>query len=54
MPSGVRRVMANMLLVSACEVGDPVETFVLMEAHDFARDSGHLCSHGFHIDPFYP
>ena len=40
--------MAYMLLMSAFEVGNPVEKFILMKTHDFRRDSGHFCSHGFH------
>jgi hypothetical protein len=42
--------MANMLLMSAFEVGNPVEKFILMKPHDFTGDSGHFCSHGFHIE----
>jgi hypothetical protein len=47
---GPRRIMANMLLMSAFEVGNPVEKFILMKPHDFTGDSGHFCSHGFHIE----
>jgi hypothetical protein len=50
MSGGPRRIMANMLLMSAFEVGNPVEKFILMKTHDFTRDSGHFCSHGFHIE----
>ena len=46
-----RRIMADMLLMSAFKVRDPVETFVLMESHDFARFSGYFSSHGFHMEP---
>ncbi len=42
--------MANMLLMSAFEVGNPIEKFILMKTRDFTRDSGHFCSHGFHIE----
>ena len=50
MPSYPRRIMANMLLMSAFEVGNPVEAFILMKTHNFARDSaGNWRSHGFHV-----
>jgi hypothetical protein len=42
-------VMANMLLMSAFEVCDPVEKFILMKTHNFRGDSGHSSSHGFHM-----
>lgn len=38
-----------MLLMSAFKIGDPVEGFVLMKAHDFTRDLRCLCSRGFHV-----
>ena len=44
-----RRIVANMLLMSAFEVCDPVEKFILMKTHNFTGDSGHACSHGFHM-----
>jgi hypothetical protein len=46
---GPRRIMANMLLMSAFEVCNPVEKFILMKTHNFTGDSGHPSSHGFHI-----
>ncbi len=45
-----RRIMANVLLMSAFEVRNPVEAFILMKTHDCTRDSaGNSRSHGFHI-----
>jgi hypothetical protein len=49
MAGGPRRIMANMLLMSAFKVGDPVEGFVLMKAHDLTRDLGYFCSCRFHV-----
>ena len=49
MAGGPRRIVTNMLLMSAFKICNPVEAFVLMEGDDFTRDSGHFCSHGFHI-----
>jgi hypothetical protein len=49
MATGPRRIMANMLLMSAFKVGNPVEETVLMKAHDFTRGPGYCCSHGFHV-----
>src|SRR5271157_3621041 len=46
-----RRIMANMLLMTTFEVGNPVEVFILMKSHNFTGDSGHACSHGFHMPP---
>ncbi|MGB9434031.1 MAG: hypothetical protein WBQ89_17440 [Candidatus Acidiferrum sp.] len=43
--------MANMLLMTAFEVGNPIEVFILMKSHNFTGDSGHACSHGFHMEP---
>ncbi len=40
-----------MLLMSTFEVGNPVEVFILMKSHNFTGDSGHACSHGFHMEP---
>ena len=54
MPGGPRRIMAYMLLMSTVEVGNPVEKFILMKTHDFSRDSGRFCSHGFHMDIWRP
>jgi hypothetical protein len=42
------RVMPNVLTMPTSQVSDPVEAFILMETHDFARNSGLLCSPGFH------
>ncbi len=50
MPGGPRRIMAYMLLMPTFEVGNPVEKFILVKTHDFTRDSGHFCSHGFHME----
>jgi hypothetical protein len=47
---GPRRIMAYVLLMSAFEVGNPVEKFILMKTHNFTRESRHFCSHGFHIE----
>ena len=49
MPGGPRRIVTNMLLLSAFKIGNPVQAFVLMKGDDFTRDSGDFCSHGFHI-----
>jgi hypothetical protein len=50
MPSCPLRIMANMRLMSTFEVGNPVEAFILMKTHNFARDSAEDSrSHGFHV-----
>jgi hypothetical protein len=49
MASGPRRIMANMLLMAAFKVGNPIEEVVLMKVHDFTRRTNHFCSHGFHV-----
>ncbi len=41
--------MTNVLSMSAFKVGNPVEGFVLMKAHDFTRGAGYSCSRGFHV-----
>jgi hypothetical protein len=38
MPSYPRRIMANMLLMSAFEVGNPVEKIILMKTYFFNRN----------------
>jgi hypothetical protein len=38
-----------MLLMPAFKVGNPVKEGVLMKAHDFRREPGYFCSHGFHV-----
>ena len=43
---GPRRVVANVLLVTAFEFGDPVVVLILVEADDFARGSGPGLMHG--------
>jgi hypothetical protein len=48
MATGPRRIVADMLLMAAFEVGNPVEAVVLMKADDSARGSGDFCLHGFH------
>ncbi len=40
--------MAYELTMTANQVGDPVEAFILMETHDFARRSRQLSFPGFH------
>src|SRR5258707_14234316 len=45
-----RRIVTNMLLMSAFKIGNPVQAFVLMKGDDFTRDSGDSCSHGFHME----
>jgi hypothetical protein len=49
MSTGPRWIMANMLLMSAFKVGNPIEEVVLMKAHDFTRGPGYFCSDGFHV-----
>jgi hypothetical protein len=49
MAGGPRRIVTNMLSMSAFKIGNPVEAFVLMKGNDFTRDSWHFCSHGLHI-----
>ena len=49
MASGPRRIMTNMLPMSAFKVGNPVEGVVLMKADDLTRGLGYFCSHGFHV-----
>ena len=51
MAGGPRRIVTNMLLMSAFKIGNPVEAFVLMKGDDFTWDSGRFCTHGFHIEP---
>ncbi len=48
MPGGERWIMPYELAMTACQVGDPVEAFILMEAHDFTRHSRRLCFPSFH------
>ncbi len=40
MAGGPRRIVTNMLLMSAFKIGNPVQAFVLMKGDDFTRDSG--------------
>jgi hypothetical protein len=53
MRSSPRRIVANLLLMPAFKVGNPVEAFILMKSDNFARDAGRFCSHGLHMGPFY-
>ncbi len=47
--TGPGRIVADMLLMAAFEVGNPVEAVVLMKADDSTRGSGDFCLHGFHV-----
>ena len=38
-----------MLLLTAFQVRDQVEEFIVVETHDLTRDSRDACSHGFHM-----
>ena len=49
MAAGPGRIVADMLLVAAFEVGNPVEAIVLMKADDSTRGAGDFCLHGFHV-----
>lgn len=40
-----------MLLMTAFEVGNPIEVLILVKSHNFTGDSGRACSHGFHMEP---
>lgn len=51
MATGPGGIVANVLLMPAFQVGNPVQAVVLMKAHDFTRGSGSFCLHGFHVDP---
>ena len=53
MSSGPRWIVAYVLLMSAFKISNPIEGFILMEADNFTRDSGDICSHGFHIESSY-
>lgn len=48
MASGPRGIMANMLLMAAFKVGNPIEEVVLMKAHDPPGGPAHFGAHGFH------
>jgi hypothetical protein len=48
MPGSERWIMPYELAMTACQVRDPVEAFILMETHDFTRRSRRLCFPGFH------
>lgn len=46
--SGPRGIVADVLLMAAFEVGDPVEGLVGVKPHDLARDSRRFRFHGLH------
>src|SRR6267143_6857187 len=46
MAGGPRRIVTNMLLMSAFKIGNPVEAFI----HNFTGSSSQLRSHGFHME----
>jgi hypothetical protein len=48
MASGPRRIMTNMLPMSAFKVGNPVEGVILMKAHDLTRGLGYLAEYRVH------
>ena len=41
--------MADMLLMSATKVSNPVEAPIHMKIYDFTRSSGHFCLYRFHV-----
>jgi hypothetical protein len=45
---GPGRIVANMLLMSAFKIGDPVEAIVQMKPDDLAGSSGEAWLHRFH------
>jgi hypothetical protein len=42
MPIGPRRIVPDVLLMPALEIGNPVEAFIQVIIHDFARDADRL------------
>jgi hypothetical protein len=46
--SGPRGIVADMLLVAAFKIGNPVEAFVQMKPDDLAGSSGNTWLHRFH------
>ena len=49
MSRGPRRIMANMLSMSAFKISNPVEEVVLVKTHDLTGRPGYSCWHGFHV-----
>jgi hypothetical protein len=43
MPISPRRIVPDMLLMPTLKVSNPIEAFIQMIIHDFARDTNRLC-----------
>ncbi len=46
-----RRILPYVLLMSAFQIGNPVETFIEMVVDDLPRQSRDSCVQWFHVDP---
>lgn len=46
---GIRRIVAYQLLMSALQIGNPLEVFIHMKTDNFAGSSGRSRLHGFHV-----